>query len=279
MVLLLLAAYIYSNNRGILNLMQSVELYKELLKFAEKIRTDFLKNIPLFENQLQYTDLNRICYQKMYEDIKPADQIKTTTDLYDEITGLRELYQRARKYYLQVRTKSIKGLDVQLGNQFDEAMITFLNFKNVLAERADTKNKRLPDIMVMDRTRNIKAYIELKYHSAPFMLAWRLIGREPYEGSITLDTEKLKRQLTEIDSELERPVYFVHWVDFPDLKGIFFNTHEQIKEYLQERAVHFERREREGDYKLEAKVGYTEKFYPPLHEMGSFEELMEKLKK
>jgi hypothetical protein len=259
--------------------MQSIELYKELLKSAETIRTDFLKNTPLFENQLQFTELNELCYKKMYEEILTTKEIKNTLLLYEEVPGLRELYQRARKYYLQIRNKSIKGLDVQLGNKFDEAMIDFLKSKGILASRADIKNKKLPDIMVLDKTRNIKAYIELKYHSAPFMLSWKLIGREPYEGSITMDSDKLKKQLIEIDSELERPVYFVHWVDFPDLKGVFFNTNEQIKEYLEKQAIQFNRKERTGDYKLETKVGYTEKFYPPLHEMGNFKELLQHLKK
>ena len=139
--------------------------------------------------------------------------------------------------------------------------------------------------MVLDRTRNISAYIELKYHNAPFMLSWRLTNREPYEGSVTLDTVKIKKQLIEIESELERPVFFVHWLDFPDLKGIFFNTNEQIKQYLLDESVQFNRKEREGDFKekktgeIFAKVGYTEKFYPPLHEMGDFSELINLLKK
>lgn len=261
----------------------NILLYKDLLKFAERIKFEYLKNVPTFENQLNFGEINTLCYEKMYENIPDNESIKTTQQLYEVIPGLRELYQRARAYYLKPRNKSVKGLDVQLGNQFDQAMIDFLNSKNIMAMRADTKNKRLPDIMVLDKTRNIKAYIELKYHNAPFMLAWRLLGREPYEGSITLDTEKLKRQLIEIDSELERPVYFVHWVDFPDIKGIFFNTNEQIKEYLNEDPIQFVRRERDGDlkkteYKLQAKVGYTEKFYPPLYEMGDFEELLQKLK-
>lgn len=261
----------------------SVLLYKDLLRFAEKIKSEFLKNVPQFENQLSFEAINSICYEMMYEKTPDKNSILTTQYLYEKIPGLKELYQRARAYYLKPRNKSIKGLDVQLGNQFDQAMIDFLNSKKIIAMRADTKNKRLPDIMVLDRTRNIKAYIELKYHNAPFMLAWRLLGREPYEGSITLDTEKLKKQLVEIDSELERPVYFVHWVDFPDLKGVFFNTNEQIKEYLNDNPVQFVRKERDGDlkqteYKLQMKVGYTEKFYPPLHEMGDFEELLQNLK-
>jgi hypothetical protein len=262
---------------------KSIYLYKELVSKASKILTDYLRNVPTFENQLKFEEINELCYQKMYEDIKDKESIETIQELYEKINGLKELYQRARKYYLNSRNKSIKGLDVQLGKQFEEVFIEFLNSKGIVAMRADTKNKRLPDIMVLDKTRNIKAYIELKYHNAPFMLAWRLLGRESYEGSITLDTEKLKKQLIEIDSELERPVYFVHWVDFPDLKGIFFNTHDQIKEYLTENPVQFIRKTRDGDYKegeykLQAKVGYTDKFYPPLHEMGDFEELLANLK-
>lgn len=261
----------------------SLVLYKNLLSFTQNIRNNFLKNVPIFDNQLKFEVINELCYQKMYDEIKDCNSIKTTPKLYEEISGLRELYQTARKYYLSPRNKSIKGLDVQLGNQFDQALIDFLNSRKILAMRADTKNKRLPDIQVLDKTRNIKAYIELKYHNAPFMLSWRLLNREAYEGSITMDSEKLSRQLVEIDSELDRPVYFVHWVDFPDLKGVFFNTHEQIEEYLHQKPVDFIRKQREGDlkntdYKVMAKVGYTEKFYPPLHEMGDFEELIEKLK-
>jgi hypothetical protein len=263
---------------------KSIDLYKDLLKSAASIKQEFLKNVATFDNQLQFDELNSKCYFEMYADIKTKEQIQTMPELYKKIPGLEELYKKARAYYLKPRNKSIKGLDVQLGNKFDEALIEYLNSIGVKASRADTKNKRLPDIMVLDKTRNIKAYIELKYHNAPFMLSWRLLGREPYEGSITMDTHKLQKQLVEIESELERPVYFVHWVDFPGLKGIFFNTHEQIQRYLQEDPEQFIRKERDGDYKetkysIRKKVGYSEKFYPPLHEMGDFSELIEHLKK
>lgn len=261
----------------------SIILYKSLLTFTENIKNEYLKNVPIFENQLNFEEINELCYKKMYEDITLRSSIKTTPELYKEIPGLEELYKRARKFFLTPRNKSIKGLDVQLGKQFEEALINYLNSNKILAMRADTKNRRLPDIQVLDKTRNIKAYIELKYHNAPFMLSWRLLNREPYEGSITLDTEKVQKQLIEIDAELERPVYYVHWVDFPDLKGIFFNTNEQIEDYLNNNPIEFVRKEREGDfkvsdYKIAAKVGYSEKFYPPLHEMGDFEELIDKLK-
>ena len=257
---------------------KSISLYKDLLIFAKSIREDYLKNVPTFENQFLFGDLNESCYAKMYEEVKATAQIPTTMELYKEIPGLEEMYKRARRYYLVPRNRSVKGLDVQLGNRIDDALIGFLNSMGIKTERADLKNKRLPDLMVLDKTRNIKAYIEVKYHNAPFMLAYKLTGREPYEGSVTLDTDKVKRQIVEIESELDRPVFFVHWIDFPDLKGIFFNTHEQIKDYLRIDPDQFNRKERSGDYKVFTKVGYTEKFYPPLHEMGDLAELVRMLK-
>lgn len=261
----------------------NIDLYKELLTYTIKIKNEYLKNVAAFENQLKFEEINQLCYKAMYEDITDKSLIKITPQLYKEIPGLEDLYKKARKFYLTPRNKSIKGLDVQLGKQFEEAFINYLNSKKIFAMRADTKNRRLPDIQVLDKTRNIKAYIELKYHNAPFMLSWKFLNREPYEGSITLDTEKLVKQLIEINTELERPVYYVHWVDFPDLKGIFFNTNEQISEYLNENPIEFTRKERVGDfkmsnYKILAKVGYSNKFYPPLHEMGNFDELLKKLK-
>ena len=263
---------------------RSINSYKKLLLFTKRIKDDFLKNVPTFDNQLTFSKFNELCYQKMYQEIISKDKIKTTIELYNEIPGLKDINNKARKFYLQPRNKSIKGLDVQLGKKFEEAFIDYLKSENINVVRADTKNKRLPDIMVLDKTKNISSYIELKYHNAPFMLSWRLINREPYEGSITLDTNKIKKQIIEIDSELERPVFFVHWVDFPDLKGVFFNTNEQIKHYLLEESIQFNRKKRKGDFKekdnnkMLSKVGYTEKFYPPLHEMGDFNELLTKLK-
>ena len=200
--------------------------------------------------------------------------------------GLKELNNDAYKFFMSPRNKSIKGMDVQLGNQFDEAFMSFLKSKNIDIGRADTKNKKLPDLQVLDKTRNIKAYIEHKYHHAPFMLSYKIINRENYEGSITLDEKKLRKQIIECEAEIpNRPVYIVHWVDFHHLKGIFFNTLEQIKEYLDnpDKSGRYKRQIREGDYKLinkqKLKKGYLAKFYPPLHEMGNFYELMEHLKK
>jgi hypothetical protein len=266
-----------SNNISNYNI--SVSLYRELLGIADDV-LDYLKNTNTFHNQLKFDQINEQCYQKLYVDIKNGDEIPPLSKFYDEINGLKDLNNNAYKYFMKKRNDSVKGLDVQLGNKFDQVLIDFFKSKGILALRADTKNKKLPDIMILDKTRNIKAYVEHKYHHAPFMLSHKFINRESYEGSITLDTEKIKKQIIECESELpNRPVYIVHWVDFHHLKGIFFNSLEQIKDYLNNSPTGYNRKDRKGDYKLSKKIGYTEKFYPPLHEMGDFEELLRKLSK
>lgn len=78
-----------------------------------------------------------------------------------------------------------------------------------------------------------------------------------------------------IDSELDRPTFYVHWIDYHDLKGIFFESSQQVKEYLYENSTQFTRNEREGDFVIKKKVGYTEKIYSPLFEMGTFEEFID----
>ena len=257
----------------------SIVIYRDLLEHAKGIKNDYLKNVDKFHNQLSFNDINEQCYMEMYSKIKPDQEIPLLTDLYNKIDGLSDLNKEGYSFFLKPRNKSVKGMDVQLGVKFEEAFINFLNKIDVKAGRADVRNKKLPDIQVLDRTRNIKAYIELKYHHAPFMLSHKHLGRESYEGSITLDTKKIEKQIIECESEIpNRPVYVVHWVDFHHLKGIFFNTLGQVKEYLGE-GSEFERKERSGDYILNKKIGYTEKFYPPLHEMGDFAELIRHLSK
>jgi hypothetical protein len=261
---------------------KSIELYEKLLLDCLELKNNYLKNAKNFYNQLTFNDLNKECYFKLYAEINSIDKIKPLSSFYSSIEGLEKLQKDAMGFFLKPRNNSVKGMDVQLGNKFDEIFINFLKKNNIKTERADKKNKQLPDLMILDSTRNIKAYIEHKYHHAPFMLSHKLINRESYEGSITLDSKKIKKQIIEVESELDgRPVYIVHWIDFHHLKGVFFNTLEQIKYYLMENDNEFTRKSREGDYKIvhqqKLKKGYLEKFYPPLHEMGDFRELITKL--
>ena len=62
---------------------------------------------------------------------------------------------------------------------------------------------------------------------------------------------------------------------------MFVTTKVVLKVYLLENDNEFTRKSRTGDYKIvhqqKLKKGYLEKFYPPLHEMGDFSELLAKL--
>ena len=100
----------------------SILLYKKLLKFSEEIRDVFLKNVPKFDNQLKFDEINKICYEKLYENIKNPEEIIPLNSFYDEIEGLKDLNNRAYKFFLKPRNKSIKGLDVQLGNKFNKSI-------------------------------------------------------------------------------------------------------------------------------------------------------------
>ena len=72
----------------------------------------------------------------------------------------------------------------------------------------------------------------------------------------------LRNRLPLIDSDLDRPVFYVHLLDFPNQKGIFFETTGMIKNNIFEnsKCVSLDR------------SGYL--YFSDLAEMGDFEELV-----
>lgn len=251
--------------------------YQELLKYKEQEIADFFKNVKLFDNQFSYkSDFNNTCYKAMYDE-NHQDSIKSVKELKEEIPELANICKQCGPYYMQPRNKSIKGLDVQLGRFLEQCLMEFMTDKLKLkALPADSKNKSYPDCMVLDGSRGIIAYFEVKYHGAPFITANHKINRWCYEGSATLDFKKIVKQLELIESDLDRPTFYLHWIDYPCLKGLFFETADQVKNNIYENGVEFEREDREGDYKIvneiPLKKGYLKKIYSPLLEMGSFDE-------
>ncbi|WP_449623074.1 hypothetical protein [Robertmurraya sp. Marseille-Q9965] len=253
-----------------------MSLYEELLEFNKEKIDHFFRNTTLFENQFKYSDFNNLCYNKMYEEVPTDGSIKSVKELKSEIDDLAPMCKKCGPYFSNPRNKSIKGLDVQLGKFLEDLIIDFMNQKlKIKALHADKKNKRYPDCMVLNTDKGILAYFEVKYHGAPFISAIHKIGRYCYEGSATLDIEKVTKQIELIESELDRPTFYLHWIDYPCLKGIFFETSEQVKNYIYEVGEEFEREEREGDLKGTRRVGYKKKIYSPLHQMGTFEEFIE----
>jgi hypothetical protein len=216
----------------------------------------------------------------MYLSLESGTQYPTRQSFYDKIPDLEAECKKCYKYFMRPRNKFVKGYDVQLGKLIEEIFIDYFKKHGIKIIRADLKDRRYPDLLILDNSKEIIGYIELKYHASPFLLTYKMRpGRECYEGSLTLDKEKVIKQLKIIFSELDRPVFFIHWVDFPCIKGIFFQTSEQLQEILLHRTDEYYRKQREGDFEQRndgsiKKVGYFEKFYPSITEMGNFEEFL-----
>ena len=122
------------------------------------------------------------------------------------------------------RNKSNKKMDVILGQQFEYLLIDFFkDKKGIISEKADKSYKNYPDNLVRDSSNQIVCYYEVKFLTAPFLLTYKVRpGRECYEGSTTLDIAKKIKAQREIVEMLDEPTYYVYWLDYPCLKGIFY---------------------------------------------------------
>ena len=250
--------------------------YEKLLEIGSDRIFKFLKNIPLHQGQFKYSPFNETCYQKMFVE-NSQDNIKDVEDLRSEIGDLNQTCTTCRHFFFKQRSNSVKKDDIKFGNILEDVLIDFFNEKYKLkAKRGDRENLSYPDCKLLSRDNETLAYFEVKYHAAPFLSAKKFTDRDCYEGSATLDTDKLVKQIKLVESEINPPVFYLHWIDYPCLKGLFYETSEQVKEELLTFGVEFERKDRTGDFseKTNKKVGYTKKSYAKLLEMGSFEELV-----
>lgn len=232
--------------------------YEELLGTGSGKILDFLKNDPLFESQFRYTPFNSECYEKMYR-CNFQDNIKTVRELQQEISELKTTCGACREFFARPESSRAGNYNAALNRILEDVIIEFLKAKYKLnVTRGDAAGKKYPDCMLLSGDKGILAYFEIKYHGAPFLTERRGKNRECYEGGAALDLGETVRQIELIEAELDRPVFYLHWIDYPCLKGIFFETSEQIKEELFVRAEQLEGEE-----------------YPAnLLEMGSFEELI-----
>ncbi len=170
-------------------------LYKNLLEFGQARILEFLKNAPTYESQFHFFELNSQCNLKMYDELSPSEAYPPRQSYFPEIPELEAECKKCWKYYMNPRNKSVKGLDVQFGKLLEEIFIEYLKKLKINVIRADLKNRRYPDLLVLDSSKEIIAYIEFKYHAALFLLAYKVRpGRECYEGSLTLDKKKIENQ-------------------------------------------------------------------------------------
>jgi hypothetical protein len=259
---------------------ESIKLYMELLELCGDI-VNFVEKTKTYPSQLGFNSLNEECYGLIYESLK---NVVPRKELLDKSQKLKEECPNCWKFYLAPRNRSIRILDIKLGQKFEHKLIEFFKLKEIDCRKGDEKNKIYPDNVVYKNGEK-KAYLEIKYQSAPWIFAFREEGtsRECYEGSPALDIKKLEQQYKLRESgEVNVPIYYVYWLDFPCIKGIFFISVEDMYQYYKEDAKLFDRKEREGDFKTingkKIKVSATSKIHPSLFKMGSFNKLMESLK-
>lgn len=258
----------------------SIELYEELMKISTDI-DEFTKKAKTYPTQFSLNKLNKECYNKIYLEQSKA---KPRQDLFSSIPLLKEECASCWKFYLSSRNKSIRILDLQLGKKFELKLIKFLKSKGINCQKGDDKNKMYPDNLVIKNEKPL-AYLEVKYQSAPWIFAFKEENtkRECYEASPALDIKKLKQQIDLVDSgEINVPIYYVYWLDFPCIKGIFYISLNDMKKYFQNDAKQFDRKEREGDFieskGVKKKVSATSKIHPSLFMMESFKKLLEVLR-
>lgn len=254
-------------------------LYEELLESCKERFDEFFKNVPIFENQFTWSEFNQQCYECMYTN-NSYDAIATVKDMKEIIPDLKDTCKKCGNFFVPARNKSLPKYDVILGKQHEEAMMEFLTKKlGAKTERADLQNRSLPDCKIMKPDGSVAAYFEVKFHGAPFVSALHLTGRYCYEGSATLDHKKIEKQLALIEEGLDAPTFYVHWLEYPCLKGIFYETSEQVKKYITSQHEVFEREKREGDEQKSKKAVYLKKMYSPLLHMKSFEDFIDELQK
>ena len=252
-------------------------LYEELLDSCRERFYEFFKNVSIFENQFSWSDFNLHCYDSMYLNNSYSD-IATVKSLKEEIPELKEKCKKCGQFFIPARNKSIPKYDVILGKQHEEALMSFLASKlDAKVERADLGNRSLPDCKVSKPDGSVAAYFEVKFHGAPFVMALNLTGRFCYEGSATLDYKKIEKQLVLINDEMDAPVFYVHWIEYPCLKGVFYETSNQVQEYIKTKREEFSRELREGDNEKAPKSIYLKKMYSPLLNMGDFDSFVKTL--
>lgn len=264
--------------------MDSIKLYEKLLASCDDIKK-FIENAETFSSgfssQLDFTTLNSQCFSEMYLNGKNPP-IKRQL-YFPKIKNLETTCKACWRFYLSQRNNSIKGLDIQLGKRFQSKILSFLNEIGINCQRGDDRKKVFPDNVVLDAKDNVIAYLEIKYQSAPWLMAFKdkVGGKECYESSPALDVKKLSQQWKLIeDGIIKQPIYYVYWFDIPCVKGIFFiDIMDVYKEYMNNPDI-FERKARLGDYSKSdelVKAGLS-KIHISIYRMRQFSELIDILK-
>lgn len=259
----------------------------ELLDFAGKRLLKVLENHPLYPTQLTFDkEFNSCCISCMYDSQRDGTSYLPRQDFWPRIGNLKNVCASCWSFYLDPRNDSVKSLDIRLGKYFEDEFMGFLRTKGIESIRGDRERKNYPDIAILGKGLKPSCYVEHKYLTAPFVKVHIFVrGRECYEGSTTLDTgEKIAAQRQIVETEITVPVFYVYWLDYPCIKGIFFMGSKDVFAHIDSvQGTEWVRKERSGDFvdtgKGKLKVGHLNKVYLPLLRMGNFDELIKSIEK
>lgn len=173
----------------------------------------------------------------------------------------KELVLDASSVFVQNIIEQAKNSAVNIRNndEFGMCLATWLKKKKRLnIVKWESNNVNYPKFMLLGTDKGILAYIDFFYHTANISVDDATVGRV----GICHLMKDLRNRLPLIDSDLDRPVFYVHLLDFPNQKGIFFETTGMIKNNIFENSKCVSL-DRSGDL-----------YFSDLAEMGDFEELV-----
>lgn len=158
-----------------------------------------------------------------------------------------------------IKQASYSTENLKLNDEVGLSIATWLKKnKRLNVVKWEPNNSNYPNFMLLGPDKGILAYIEFFYHKT-------LINVDdiPAEsiGLCHLMTD-LRTRLPLVDSDLDRPVFYVHIMDYPNQKGIFFETTEMIKNNIFENT------------KFICKLGFEELYFSNICEMGDFNDLV-----
>lgn len=122
----------------------------------------------------------------------------------------------------------------------------------------EPNNINYPKFMLLGTDKGILAYIEFFYHKSDADVSDDIVG----QNGICHLLSDLRTRVSLVDSDLDRPVFYVHVVDYKNQKGIFFETTEMIKNNIFEKT------------KSVYEDSPIDLYFSQLSEMGDFEELV-----
>lgn len=122
----------------------------------------------------------------------------------------------------------------------------------------EPNKEQYPKFMLLGTDKGILAYIEPFYHSSCENAEVEMIAKY----GICHRMKDMRERLALVDSDLDRPVFYVHVLNYPSVKGVFFETTEMIKINIYEEDECVDKNS-SGEY-----------YFSDLCEMGDIEELV-----